>query len=57
MSFQINGESSPADWVQRLGQEGVWIRDLADPSCLRACTHVCTTTADIDQLIQKLARN
>ena len=57
VSFQINGESNPADWVQRLGQEGVWIRDLADPSCLRACTHVCTTTADIDQLIQKLARN
>ena len=57
VSFQINDESNPADWVQRLGQEGIWIRDLADPSCMRACTHVCTTTADIDQLIQKLARN
>ena len=54
VSFQIADERNPADWVQKLGNDGTWIRDLADPACLRACTHVCTTTEEIDALLQKL---
>ena len=54
VSFQIAGERNPATWVQRLGNDGIWIRDLADPACLRACTHVCTTAEEIDALLQKL---
>ena len=54
VSFQIAGERNPATWVQRLGNDGIWIRDLADPACLRACTHVCTTAEEIDALLQQL---
>ncbi len=54
VSFQIAGERTPTDWVQRLGKHGIWIRDLADPACLRACTHVCTTAEDIDALLREL---
>ena len=54
VSFQIAGDRNPGDWVQQLGQQGIWIRDLADPSCLRACTHVCTATDELDALITEL---
>ena len=54
VSFQIAGDRKPDDWVQQLGQQGIWIRDLADPTCLRACTHVCTTTDELDALIAEL---
>ena len=54
VSFQIAGDRKPGDWVQGLGQQGIWIRDLADPTCLRACTHVCTTTDELDALIAEL---
>mgnify|MGYP003351508894 FL=1 len=56
VSFQIKGDRSPAEWVQALGGDGIWIRDLADPACLRACTHAFTSSAEIDNLITALAR-
>ena len=54
VSFQINGEISPAQHVKQLGAQGLWIRDLADPSCLRACTHVITTPAELKKLEQTI---
>ncbi len=57
VSFSLNGESAtstPAELVKRLGNEGIWIRDLADPSCLRACTHVCTQASELTNLVQAL---
>ena len=54
VSFRIASECNPAEWVLRLGKRGIWIRDLADPACLRACTHVCTTTEELDALIGAL---
>ena len=56
VSFQIPGDRSPAEWVELLGSNGIWIRDLADPSCLRACTHAFTSSTEIDRLSQALAR-
>ena len=50
VSFQINGDVPPAEHVKQLGAQGLWIRDLADPSCLRACTHISTTADDINAL-------
>lgn len=44
-----------ADVVRRLGQQGLWIRSLDDPPCLRACTHITTTAAEIEQLLAALA--
>ena len=40
--------------VKDLGAQQIWIRDLADPICLRACTHLCTTEDDIEALLQAL---
>ena len=51
VSFQINGDVPPAEHVKQLGAQGLWIRDLADPSCLRACTHISTTDDDINALV------
>jgi L-cysteine/cystine lyase len=46
---------SPNEVVKALGGQQIWIRDLADPSCLRACTHLCTTNGDIQTLIRALS--
>ena len=57
VSFQIGQgatQRDPAAVVQRLGAQQLWIRDLADPSCLRACTHICTTVDELDQLTHAL---
>ena len=55
VSFQINGDVSPAEHVKQLGSKGLWIRDLADPSCLRACTHISTTGDDINALVAAIS--
>ena len=44
----------PARVVKRLGDQGIWIRDLADPSCLRACTHVCSNDDDLQELVNAM---
>ena len=53
VSFTLAGRSS-AEVVEQLGQQGIWIRRLDDPDCLRACTHITTTNAEIDQLLEAL---
>ena len=50
VSFQVDGEATPAEHVKHLGARKLWIRDLADPSCLRACTHVMTTASELAEL-------
>ena len=55
VSFQLENSSPPADVVTALGKQGIWIRDLADPACLRACTHITTSTEDLEQLSGALA--
>ena len=56
VSFQLTGDTSPADMVKALGRRRIWIRDLADPSCLRACLHVLTTAEEREQLIEALRK-
>ena len=54
-SLERNGQAiPPMEIVKGLGAQQIWIRDLADPVCLRACTHVCTTGDDIEALLQAL---
>jgi len=53
VSFTLAGRSGAAV-VERLGEQGLWIRRLDDPDCLRACTHVTTTEAEIDMLLDAL---
>ena len=53
VSFVLSDEA-PERVVQRLGDQGIWLRSLDDPHCLRACTHISTTNAEIDQLLASL---
>ena len=54
VSFQFSEGQSTAEVVKQLGKSGVWIRDLADPVCLRACTHVMSNDTDLAQLMDAL---
>ena len=54
-TLERNGQPiPPMEIVKDLGAQQIWIRDLADPICLRACTHLCTTEDDIEALLQAL---
>jgi L-cysteine/cystine lyase len=54
VSFQLSN-AVPETVVERLGKHDIWLRSLDDPHCLRACTHICTDEAEIDQLLAALA--
>jgi L-cysteine/cystine lyase len=45
---------APSAVAGRLGDHNIWLRHLQGPSCLRACTHVTTTTAEVDALLETL---
>jgi L-cysteine/cystine lyase len=53
VSFTIDGRQ-PETVVKALGAQGTWIRSLDDPHCLRACTHLTTTAAEIEHLLGAL---
>ncbi len=42
----------PRAVVAELGEQGIWLRTLADPPCLRACTHLTTTAEEVERLLQ-----
>jgi L-cysteine/cystine lyase len=54
VSFTLEGPSTAAV-VNQLGEQGIWIRRLDDPDCLRACTHITTTDDEIDLLLEALS--
>ena len=57
VSFELDPNTTtlqPAQVVKRLGEQGIWIRDLADPSCLRACTHVCSNDSELQTLVNAI---
>ena len=58
VSFTLHdGAGIPRDTaavVASLGRQGIWIRRLDQPDCLRACIHITTTDAEIDQLLAAL---
>jgi L-cysteine/cystine lyase len=55
VSFTLISASAPSRMVQALGAAGIWIRDLADPASLRACTHITSTDEELERLRQALA--
>ena len=54
VSFTVDGPT-PEALVQALGARRLWLRSLDDPHCLRACTHITTTDAELDQLTAAVA--
>jgi len=60
VSFQLRrsgGEMvNPEEIVAALGEQAIWLRSLPDPACVRACTHITTTEAEVELLLEALAR-
>ena len=56
VSFQLTHPAgrSPAEIVQILGSKGIWIRNLEEPICLRACTHITSEEKELSQLVEAL---
>jgi L-cysteine/cystine lyase len=59
VSFQLDGPggldgTAGAALVRRLGEQGIWLRTLDEPPCVRACTHITTTAAEVDLLLETL---
>jgi len=44
----------PEAIVAALGEQAIWLRSLPEPACLRACTHITTTAADLERLLHAL---
>lgn len=55
VSFTVAGQT-PQAVVQALGKQGLWLRSLDDPACLRACTHVTTSAAEVERLLDALCQ-
>ena len=57
VSFQLNDPSgrTPTETVHILGNKGIWIRNLEEPICLRACTHITTEASELNRFVEALA--
>ena len=55
VSFTIDHAPAP-EAVSTLADQHFQLRSLEDPLCLRACTHVFTTNAEIDELLNAIAQ-
>ena len=53
VSFLVEADA-PETIVRQLGEQGVWLRSLDDPHCLRACTHITTTSEEVERLLAAL---
>ena len=53
VSFVVEGWQ-PQKLVDALEERGFQLRSLADPACLRACTHVTSSDQEIDDLVDQL---
>ncbi|MFM9046339.1 MAG: cysteine lyase, partial [Cyanobium sp.] len=58
VSFQLHRPDGPLiepdQVVSALGDQGIWLRSLRDPACVRACTHVTTSSEDLERLLDAL---
>ncbi len=56
IAFQLADGNHKA-LVQTLENQGIYVRLLLNPSCIRACTHYLTTAAEIEHLIKTIAHH
>jgi L-cysteine/cystine lyase len=55
VAFQL-ADGQHKSLVHKLEQQGIYVRLLLNPNCIRACTHYLTTDADIDRLVGAIGR-
>jgi len=56
VSFKLPQRNSTKAIVKLLGKENLWIRDLEDPTCLRACLHITSEADEIQALIEAIEK-
>jgi L-cysteine/cystine lyase len=56
IAFQLDNGQHKA-LVHSLEQQGIYVRLLLNPNCIRACTHYLTTEAEIDRLVGAVGRS
>jgi L-cysteine/cystine lyase len=54
VSFVLTNGHSHKRLVQSLEQQGIMVRTLLDPDCVRACVHYFTQHREIDQLVEAI---
>ena len=56
VSFQVGDRAATThdQLARQLEQQGILIRTILDPTCLRACVHYFTTEAELEQLVQAI---
>jgi L-cysteine/cystine lyase len=56
VSFQLTKGKSHQELVNNLEKEGVMLRTIHNPNCVRACVHYFTLDSEIDQLVDAIAQ-
>ncbi len=54
VSFTHKSNKSSKSIVKELGKQDIWIRNLEEPDCLRACVHISTAFDELNMLIKAL---
>ncbi|NEQ35046.1 MAG: aminotransferase class V-fold PLP-dependent enzyme [Okeania sp. SIO3I5] len=54
VSFQLTNGKSHQELVKYLENQGIMVRTILDPDCVRACVHYFTGEAEIDKLIEEI---
>ncbi|NEQ73557.1 MAG: aminotransferase class V-fold PLP-dependent enzyme [Okeania sp. SIO2C9] len=54
VSFQLTNGKSHQQLVEYLEKQGIMVRTILDPDCVRACVHYFTQEAEIDKLVAEI---
>tara|TARA_B100000700_G_scaffold311742_1_gene394388 strand:+ start:551 stop:1717 length:1167 start_codon:yes stop_codon:yes gene_type:complete len=52
VSFRIDSKFKQSKFVKLLSKRNMFIRDIIEPNCLRACVHITSTDQEIKDLIE-----
>ncbi|MDJ0599474.1 MAG: aminotransferase class V-fold PLP-dependent enzyme [Crocosphaera sp.] len=55
VSFTVNSNMSHNSIVQKLENQGFFLRTIRNPNCIRACVHYFTLPDEIEQLIKAIS--
>lgn len=55
VSFRVTNGMPHKKLVDLLEKQGIMVRTILNPDCVRACVHYFTTEAEIDKLVEEIA--
>jgi len=56
VSFTVDSSLSHREIVQKLEDQRLYLRTIANPNCIRACCHYFTSEGEINHLLEQLAQ-